>query len=91
MHDPHCVPVGMLFHLGIMIIESFTFKGNTWHNLCSELCCTAPAAKQDNGVGKRRRRPSRVIRSRLAVIVFDKDDDCGGLLFVDIFVEFDKH
>ena len=91
MQQPHCVPVGMLLHLGMMIIESFTFKGYTWHNLCSELCCTAIAAEQDNGVGKRRRRPSRVTLSRLAVIVFDKDDDCGGLLFVDIFVEFDKH
>ena len=50
------------------------------------------AAQQDDGVGKRRRRPSRVFMSRLAVIVFDKEVDCGGLLlFVDIFVEFDKY
>ena len=54
----------------------------TWHNLCSELI-TVPAAKQDDGVGKRRRRPSRVTISRLAVIVFDKDDDCDRLLFFE--------
>ena len=90
MQHPHCVPVGMLLHLGIMIIESFKAT-ITWHNLCSDLCSTVIAAEQDNVVGKRRRRPSRVTISRLAVIVFDKDDDCGGLLFVDIFVEFDKH
>ena len=62
------------------LLKSFKI---TWHSLCSEMCCNATAAKQDDGVGKRRRRPSRVIISRLAVIVFDKDDDCDRLLFFE--------
>ena len=61
----------------------------TWDYLCSEvwytaICFIGNAAEQDNGVWKREGNPSRVIISRLAVIVFDKDDDCEGLLFVDI-------
>ena len=86
MQHPHCVLVGMFLHLGLKKIEACVLFF-TWHNLCSEICCTATAAEEDNGVGKRRRRPSRVITSRLAVIVFDKDDDCEGLLFF----EFSKY
>ena len=74
----HCVPVGMALHLWIIVIKALK---NTWNNICSEICCIVgaipvDAAEEDDGVGKRRRRPSRVIMSRLAVIVFDKDDDC---------------
>ena len=45
---------------------------DTWHSLCSVLCCRGPAAKQDNRVGKRRRSPGRVIISLHTVIVFLK-------------------
>ena len=46
---------------------------DTWHSLCSEPCCTATtAAEQDNGVGKRGRRPGRVSSSRHTVIFFLK-------------------
>ena len=58
---------------------------DTWHSLCSEPCCTALAAEQDNGVGKRGRCPSRVCPSRHTVIVFDKDDD--SKIITDISVE----
>ena len=81
----------MFLHLGKNnYYKSFKI---TWNNLCSEIYCTATAAKQDNGVGKRRRRPSRVSKSRLAVIVFDKDDYCERdyFLLIHIFVEFDKY
>ena len=65
------------------------FESNTWHRLCIESWCTAPSAEQHNGVGKRRRRPRRVITSCHTVIVFDEDDcvmhiwlkvtsSCGG-------------
>ena len=53
---------------------------NTWHCLCSELCCGASAPQQHNRVWKRGRRPGRVSRSRHAVIVIDKDD-LEALLF----------
>jgi len=44
-------------------------KGSsTWHNLCSELCCT-PAAKQHDGVGKRCWSPSHVRKSCRACCV----------------------
>ena len=62
--------------------NDYTKLNFTWNNLCSEIC-TAKAAEEDNGVGKRRRRPSRVIISPHAVIVFDKDDDCDRLLFFE--------
>ena len=84
----------MLLHLWIIVIKALK---NTWNNICSEICCIVgvipvDAAEEDDGVGKRRRRPSRVTSCRHAVIEFDKEDDCGGLLsFVDIFVEFDKY
>merc|ERR1711899_80376 len=39
---------------------------SSWHSLCSEIICTAPAAKQDNGVVERGRRPRCVIMPRCA-------------------------
>ena len=81
----------MFLHLGLNKLKLVHILFFTWSNLCSKLCCTVTAAKQDDGVGTRRWRPCCVISSRLAVIVFDKDGDCEGLLFVDVFVEFDKH
>ena len=45
---------------------------DTWHSLCSELCCTAATTEQYNGVGKRGRLPGRVISSPHTVIFFLK-------------------
>ena len=63
----------------------------TWQNLCTEPCCISISAEQNNGVGKRRGCPGRMGRSLHAVIVFDKDGDCKGLLFADIFVELNRY
>ena len=46
----------------------------TWYSLCSETGTVRKTAQQHYGVGKRERRPGRVIISRFTVIVLDKDD-----------------
>ena len=68
--------------------HEFVFVSFTWHDLCTEGFCKATVAEQYNGVGSREsgigRRPSRVISSRHAVIVFYKGGDSDGLLFVEV-------
>ena len=54
----------------IMCLTQFATDTITWHNLCSELRCTDPAAQQHDGVGKRGRRPGDVTPSRHTVIMF---------------------
>ena len=73
MQPLHDVSVQTCLHLKekIICLTQFTSDNNiTWHNLCSEPRCTALAAQQHDGVGKRLRRPGGVMNSRQTVIVF---------------------